>query len=73
MGGLNKGMARQADMGQRHGGRGTVMRGIVGTWGGGGGGAPGERQKASGVRLIEGSSGALSWAESAMCPAYISM
>lgn len=43
-GGHNKGVARQAHMGQRNGGRGTALRGMVGAEGGG---APGERQQAS--------------------------
>ena len=52
MGGLNKGVARQAHMGQRNGGRGTALRGMVGAERGVG--APGERQRqVSGVRLVE--------------------
>ena len=46
MGGLNKGVARQAHMGRRNGGRGMALRGVVGVfWGGGG--SSGEGQKAS--------------------------
>ncbi len=67
IGGLNKGVARQAHMGQRNGGRGTALRGVVGGWGGG----PGERQKASEWGEADGRSrGAPSWAYSAMNPAY---
>lgn len=51
MGGHNKGVARQAHMGQRNGGRGTALRDMVGAEGGGHQ-ARGNRQ-VSGVRLID--------------------
>ena len=46
MGGHNKGVARQAQMGQRKGGRGTALRGRVG--------AEGEGHEARGNRQVSG-------------------